>query len=30
MEMRTEREIPDPAELMPNIPCALRNFIRKA
>jgi hypothetical protein len=30
MEMRTEREIPDPAELMPKIPGALRNFIRKA
>ena len=30
MEMRTEREIPDSAELMPNMPGALRNFIRKA
>jgi serine/threonine protein kinase len=30
MEMRTEREIPDPAELMPNMPGALRNFILKA
>jgi serine/threonine protein kinase len=30
MEMRTEREIPDPAELMPNMPGALRDFIRKA
>jgi hypothetical protein len=30
MEMRTEREIPDPAELMPKIPDDLRDFIRKA
>jgi hypothetical protein len=30
MEMRTEREIPDPAESMPDMPVALRDFIRKS
>jgi serine/threonine protein kinase len=30
MEMRANEEIPDPAELMPNMPETLRDFIRKA
>lgn len=30
MEMRTNQEIPDPAELVPNIAQPLRDFIRKA
>ena len=30
MELRTEQEIPDPAELTPDIPGSLRNFILKA
>ena len=30
MEMRANREIPDPAELIPDIPGSLRDFIRKA
>ena len=30
MEMRTEREIPDPLELIPNMPGTLRDFILKA
>jgi serine/threonine protein kinase len=30
MEMRTDRDIPDPAELIPDMPGPLRDFIRKA
>lgn len=30
MEMRANQEIPDPAELLPNMPKTLRDFIRKA
>ena len=30
MEMRTDRDIPDPAELVPDMPGPLRDFIRKA
>jgi serine/threonine-protein kinase len=30
MEMRANHEIPDPAELIPDMPATLRNFIRKA
>jgi predicted Ser/Thr protein kinase len=30
MEVRANQEIPDPAELLPNMPPALRQFIRKA
>jgi CRP-like cAMP-binding protein len=30
MEMRANQEIPDPAELLPNMPGSVRDFIRKA
>ena len=30
MEMRTDQDIPDPAELIPDMPGPLRDFIRKA
>jgi hypothetical protein len=30
MEMRAQKKIPDPADLVPNMPGSLRDFIRKA